>query len=70
MLDEDRQYIEVQLARLREAAGLRDFEAAHAIEDALFASVLQFIADGHPEPEKMAALALTSADIRFERGCA
>lgn len=47
-----------------------DPEVAHSLEDALHAEVLQAIADGAETPAALAAKALESKMIEFERHCA
>lgn len=47
-----------------------DDEVAHNMEDALHADVLQAIATGADNPEKLAAEALKTKDIEFNRWCA
>lgn len=57
-----------RLARVRDMAG--DYEAAHGAEDDFRADVLQAIADGHPDPQALASVALQTAEIEFARWCA
>ena len=61
-LDEVRDWLD----SIHESAA--DNESAHGSEDNLYAAVLTAIANGTAEhPQAMAALALTSRDISFER---
>jgi hypothetical protein len=66
MTPEDvQQYVE----RIRENA--LDDEAAHGMEDALWADVLEAIASGAAEePAALARAALATLDIEFARWCA
>lgn len=52
------------------AATKGDDEVAHSMEDSLYEDVLQAIADNHPDPGGLAAEALKTRDIRFDRHCA
>jgi phosphosulfolactate phosphohydrolase-like enzyme len=57
------------LATIRAAKG--DDERQHALEDALYASVLKAIANGTADdPVGLARLAITSSRIKFSRWCA
>ena len=47
-----------------------DDEAAHGKEDSLRDQVLQAIANGSPDSQELARLALTTNDIDFCRWCA
>ncbi|MFE7799026.1 hypothetical protein [Nocardia sp. NPDC057440] len=51
-------------------ASIHDPEVAHSIEDSLRVAVLQAIAEGAEEPARLAAKALESKAIEFERHCA
>lgn len=62
------EYIQRELNRLRAIAG--DDEAAHSKEDALRHKVLVAIADGAPDPARLAAEVLKSGNIEFARWCA
>ena len=44
-----------------------DPEAAHSLEDELYAQVLGAVVAGHPEAREMARYALTSKNISFPR---
>ncbi|WP_024427708.1 hypothetical protein [Bacillus safensis] len=46
-----------------------DDEAAHGMEDELYIDVLEAIANGADNPEKLAAEALKTQDIEFYRWC-
>jgi len=52
------------------ANAIGDWEFAHSMEDDLMRDALQAIAMGYPEPDKLAALVLTTGDIAFPRVCA
>lgn len=45
----------------------RDDERAHSGEDALHQAVLEEIAEGHPHPRQIAAEALKTTEIEFDR---
>jgi hypothetical protein len=62
--------LEIAPHSAKEAGGDGDFEAAHANEDLLRDDVLRAIADGDPEPARLAAIALTTTDLHFARWCA
>lgn len=47
-----------------------DPESAHSHEDSLHQDVLQAIADGCPEPERLARAALRTLKMKFPRWCA
>ena len=62
-------WVERQVAIIATIAG--DDEAAHSAEDDLRTCVLEAISEGvATDPEECARLALTTADIKFERWCA
>lgn len=59
------------LRAIREAARDGDYESAHGLEDKLHRDVLATIASGNAmSPVHLAAAALLSGDIQFERHCA
>ena len=47
-----------------------DPETAHSDEDALYRTVLQAIADGHPDAQRLAQAALQTQTGGFSRWCA
>jgi hypothetical protein len=53
------------IGHIRANAG--DFEVAHAMQDDLYADVLNAIAHGAPNPAQLAAIALEAASIDFPR---
>jgi hypothetical protein len=55
-----------RLATIRDKAS-GDPEVAHALEDALWRDVLVAISEGHETPATLAAAALLSQEIEFER---
>jgi hypothetical protein len=54
-----------EISRIR-----HDDEVAHVIEDRLWERALRAIAAGAPNPAELAAEALKSADLEFNRHCA
>ncbi len=61
--------VQDELEHIRAIRG--DDEAAHSSEDDLHQEVLQYVAETAPEPwRSVAAEALKSGDIKFERWCA
>ncbi len=61
-----------RIAKIVEAALLRDYEVAHSLEDELHVDVLASIASGLPGQvaTKFAAYAIQTRDIKFQRHCA
>lgn len=59
------QDIKNTLVRIKDSAW--DYEAAHAIEDDLYSSAIQHVADGGTLTMEMAELILTSQKIKFPR---
>lgn len=60
-----------RLADIRKYAEEGDYEAAHAAEDDLWRDVLRAITDQEvSHPEVIAAMALSTRRIHFERHCA
>ena len=47
-----------------------DFECAHSAEDTLHQRVLRAVANGEPNCRELAAEALKTLDLQFERWCA
>jgi hypothetical protein len=60
--------VKARVAEIRALAG--DDESAHSSEDALWAEVLQAIADGAPNAKELAKAALKTSEIDFARWCA
>ncbi len=52
------------------AAIKHDDEESHLAEDALHRDVLKAIAEGCPNPAELAAEALKTVELKFERWCA
>lgn len=63
-VDDVREFVE----DIRHAAD--DDEVAHSMEDELYVAVLEAIANGADNPEKLAVEALKTLDIEFNRWCA
>ena len=59
--------VKVALAEIKKAVVNDDNEAAHILEDCLWAQVLMIIASGAPGSVGLATTALGSRDISFER---
>lgn len=53
--------------KLKEIARSGNDEGAHIEEDRIREDVLRTIADGAPQPASLARIALTTADIEFNR---
>lgn len=64
------QDVENILNKIRFKAIVRDYEAAHGLEDTLYENVLKAIATGiysHGDSVNLAKMALSSKEIKFER---
>lgn len=59
--------IQKWLTRIQHEVNQDDFEAAHSMEDRLHRAVLEAIIEGAENPKELAAKALESRKIRFER---
>ena len=64
----DVEFARLWLSRIGAMAG--NAEAAHGEEDDFRAAVLAAIAEGTPDAQELAAIALETDDISFERWCA
>ena len=58
------------LQEVKRIGALADDEAQHSAEDELWAAVLEAIAAGEPNPDRLAAAALRTRLLNFERWCA
>jgi len=62
--------IRCRVARIADLVGRQDDETAHKAEDELWCDVLTAIANGNQYARQIAAEALTSLEVVFDRWCA
>lgn len=66
-MNEQEQYVRSTLATMRDIG--HDPEWLHSLEDDLYGYVLTAVANGHPDSQALAQMALETQQMNFERWC-